>query len=180
MFPDSLRLLDINCLMVAQVESLMHPSCDFSKPLLALSEPLFLLAPHLTFSPPSGLHMRHDNLLMPLSLHTASGMSPQGNCFLHNLSEISLHIYFGVSLSLLPKLLDDMGTLFLKACSATRHSSCRVWVEPSSIASRFLMLLLLFTKCTLCPWAIEVREKACILHSIVFYYQTRWGKLAHI
>jgi hypothetical protein len=126
MFPDSLSLLGIHCLMVAQVESLMYPSCDFSKPLLALSEPLFLLAPHLTFSPPSCLHVRHDNLMVPLSLHTATGMSPQGNRFLYNLSEISLHIDFGVSFSLLPKVLDDVGTLFLKACPATRHSSCRV------------------------------------------------------
>lgn len=145
MFPHCLRLKGIHCLMVAQVESLMDSTWDLSEPLLALSESIFLLASNLTISPPSCLHVRHDDLMIPLSLNIPSRMSTQGNCFLHNLSEISLHIDIWVSFSLLPKLLDDMGTLFLEACSAPRHSSCWVWVEPSSIARRFLMLVLLFT-----------------------------------
>ena len=172
MFP-YLRVLYIHCLVVAQVESLMNTSCDFSEPLLALSEPLFLLAPHLALGPPSGLHVRHYHLMVPLPLHAPSGVCPHGYRFLHNLSEIRLHIDLGVSFSLLPKVPNDMRTLFLKACPPTRHSSCGVRVEPSSIARRFLMPVLLFTYCALCPRAIEVREKARILHSIVFDHQTR-------
>ena len=71
----------------------MDSTRDLSEPLLALSESLFLLASHLTFSPPSGLHVRHDDLMISLALNIPSRMSPQGNRFLHNLSEISLHIY---------------------------------------------------------------------------------------
>ena len=175
-----LRVLCIHCLVVAQVESLMNTSCDFSEPLLALSEPLFLLAPHLALGPPSGLHVCHYHRMVPLSLHAPSRVSPQGYGFLHNLSQIRLHIHLGVSFSLLPKVPDDVRTLFLKACPPTRHSSRGVRVEPGSIARRFLMLVLLFTYCALCPRAIEVWEKARILHSVVFYHQTRRGELAHV
>ena len=151
----------------------MNTSCDFSEPFLALSEPLFLLAPHLALGPPSGLHVCHYHLMIPVSLHAPSGVSPQGYRFLHNLSEIRLHIDLGVSFSLLPKVPDDVRTLFLEACPPARHSSRGVRVEPSSVARRFLMPVVLFTYCALCPRAIKVREKARILHSIVFDDQTR-------
>ena len=172
MFP-YLRVLCIHCLVVAQVESLMNTSSDFSEPLLALSEPLFLLAPHLALGPPSGLHVCHYHRMVPLSLHAPSRVSPQGYGFLHNLSQISLHIDLGVSFSLLPKVSDDVRTLLLKSCSPARHSSCGVRVEPSPIARCFLMPVLLFTYCALRPRAIEVWEKARILHSIVFDDKTR-------